>query len=133
MNSDKTILIRAEMLQISQYVQIIKDIASTYPGLSIFKLTTFCYLKKIENGYYKSIYSNKNSKDLVFKGISQMTGKYEDFIQNIKYIVKALDILICNQIIYSENDLIYSNIQGQSPEPTDFLSRVIKESFLYTD
>ncbi|PDJ96212.1 hypothetical protein AKG26_13355 [Listeria monocytogenes] len=62
-----------------------------------------------------------------------MTGKYEDFIQNIKYIVKALDILICNQIIYSENDLIYSNIQGQSPEPTDFLSRVIKESFLYTD
>lgn len=133
MNNDKPIIIKAEMLQVSQYVEIIKNTVSTYPGLSIFKLTTFCYLKKNEKGYYKSIHSNKDSKDLVFKCIAQMTGKYEDFIQNLKYVIEALDILICNHIIYSKNGLIYSNVLERVSVSADFLSKAIVESFLYTD
>lgn len=127
--------LKSELLQVSQYIEIVRKLVMQHPSISIFKLITFTFIKKNEKYYFRSVYSGKDTKDLVLKCISQMTGKYQEFIESIEYIIMAIDILTKNEIIYIENGLVYSNDCAYECEETkrDFMAKAIDESFLYTD
>lgn len=124
---------RAEVLQISRYIDIVDEIITDFPGLSVFKVLTFSYLKKNRGNYFKSIHSGKNKKDLLYKYLAEMTGKFDDFIGAIQYIIVSLDILILNEIIYIDNGLVYSKREKLHNNSNDFVSRAIQESYLFSE
>lgn len=58
MNNEK-LRIKSEILQVSEYMEIIKQIAIRFPGLSIIKITTFSFIKKNNQYYIKNVYSGR--------------------------------------------------------------------------
>ena len=48
----------------------------------------------------------KNSKELAYRSLSLLSGNYNDFINNIKPILKSIDILVLNKRIELENSIV---------------------------
>ena len=98
-----TIEQESEILQISHYSEIIIQILYMHKALSLIKLITFAYI--IKNGKY-DLYNSKNTKELTYRSISLLSGNYSDFINNIKPILKSINILVSNQRIELENSIV---------------------------
>lgn len=132
--NNRELINKSALLQIGIYIDIIDNILIKHPALSVFKLTTFAYIKKNEDNYFRKIYSANNSKDIVFKCISTLTGRYSDYINSLEYILAAIDILIKNKTIYIESDLLYSfNENLDDGVALGFVDKAIRESYSFTD
>lgn len=129
-----TIEQESEILQISHYSEIIIQILCMHKALSLIKLITFTYI--IKNGKY-NLYNAKNSKELAYRGISLLSGNYNDFIGNIKPILKSIDILVSNKRIELENSIVklihYKSVLNQIYEEESFIYKAINDSKRMSD
>ena len=122
------------ILQISHYSEIIIQILYMHKALSLIKLITFAYI--IKNGKY-DLYNSKNTKELTYRSISLLSGNYSDFINNIKPILKSINILVSNQRIELENSIVklihYKSVLNQMYEKESFIYKAINDSKRMSD
>ena len=128
---------QAETIQLSIYSNIIFQLLFNHNQLSVCKLLIFSYIIKKNRFLGGNIYTAKNSQDIVFKGISFLTGDFDGFCNSVPYILKALHLLIKKEIVSSENETVYLNVKLQkldiAYEESNFLKKVIEESKLMSD
>lgn len=62
--------LKTEVLLVSKYCVILKQILCVHKRLSINKILLFAYLLKNEENYYASLFNANNSNDIVVKAIS---------------------------------------------------------------
>lgn len=129
-----TIEQESEILQISHYSEIIIQILYMHKALSLIKLITFAYI--IKNGKY-DLYNSKNTKELTYRSISLLSGNYSDFINNIKPILKSINILVSNQRIELENSIVklihYKSVLNQMYKKESFIYKAINDSKRMSD
>ena len=102
------LVIETEVIQISIYCNIIKNILKHHKDLSLNKIMVFAYLVKKEKFLYCKIYNGNNTQDLVSKATSLLAGEYVDYCNSSSYILKAIHLLLSNkQILIKDNLLLY--------------------------
>ncbi len=127
----------SETIQISIYCNIINQILKKHKELSVSKMLVFSYLIKNDNYVPKSIYTANTSKDLIYKGLSLLTGDYMGFCDSVEYIIKAIHLLKSKGLIGLENNIIIeisnTKIGKMVYEESMFLEKVIEASKKMTD
>ena len=88
--------LEAEAIQISMYTDIILSILERHKDLSLCKIMLFSYLIKKEIFRPRGIYTAKNKQDIVYKAISLLSGEYEDYCENVEFILKSIHLLKVN-------------------------------------
>lgn len=84
---------------ISEYCDIINKIISSVNEMSLIKLYAFSFiLYKIEFNDW-SIYSGRDSEDVLYKCLSCMIGSFDEFCSHLKYIIASTDLLKRNKYI----------------------------------
>lgn len=127
--------LKTEVLLVSKYCVILKQILCVHKRLSINKILLFAYLLKNEENYYASLFNANNSNDIVVKAISQISGKYTDYCNNIPYIIESIHLLIENGDILLNNSTLLCNENNIGKEKYDnkFLQKAINESYNFSD
>ena len=93
----KNLELKAETIQISVYINIILNILQKHNELSLSKILFFSYLIKKQNFVPEKIYTAKNTREIVYKAISLVSGEYVDYCANIQiyqesaFIGKAIE------------------------------------------
>lgn len=121
-----------ETMQISIYTNIILHLLYKHRELSINKIILFSYLVKKEKFRISKIYTANNSQDIVCKAVSLMSGEFEEYCRNTKYIIKTIHLLILsnkvslnrNFLSLNEDDEIGKEIYVESA----FINKAIEES-----
>lgn len=132
MRKMKNLELKAETIQISVYINIILNILQKHNELSLSKILFFSYLIKKQNFVPEKIYTAKNTREIVYKAISLVSGEYVDYCANIQIILKAIDLLIENKKVKYYNFILYGiedslnekNIYQESA----FIGKAIDES-----
>lgn len=123
-----------EILLLSTYSDIVLDILKKHKNLSVNKLVTFSYLIKKNKFMNSNIYNTSNKNDLVLKCLSQLSGLFDDYCENIKYIIGAIHLLVENKKISEvSGELIYKETSEIVIEEKSFINIAIKESKKYSD
>lgn len=123
-----------EIILVSKYTEIILNILKMHKNLSVNKMLVFSYLMKKNNFYNCDIYSSRNTKDTVLKCISQLSGLYNDYCENLKYIISAMHLLIINdKISINCGDLNYRGIEKTNEKNKSFINKAIEGSRHYSD
>lgn len=128
----KSIREQTEVLQISIFSSIICQLLKKHNQLSVCKLVTFTYIVKQDNFWGGNIYTAHNTKNVVYKGISLLSGDFERYCDSLIYIFKAIHLLITQNVIVLENNNVFlcdTNIQSDTVfSESNFLHNVIRES-----
>ncbi|OOP72804.1 hypothetical protein [Clostridium beijerinckii] len=101
--------LEAEAIQISIYCDIIIQILKRHKELSINKILVFAYLIKKERFIPFKIYNGNNTQDIVFKCISLLSGDYDEYCNNIQYIIKSIHLLITDKLVQLDNNILSCN------------------------
>lgn len=127
--------LKTEVLLVSKYCSIIKQILSVHKQLSINKILLFAYLLKNSNNYYTPIYNAKTSNDIVIKAISQISGGYAEYCKNIKFIIEAIHLLIKNEdvILHDYVLLCKEDCVPDELHYNNFIKNAINESKNFSD
>lgn len=122
----------AETIQISIYCDIVMQVVKKHNQLSLIKIFVFSYLIKNDKFIPSSVYTAKNSKDLIYKGLSLLAGDYEEFCNSIEYIIKAIHLLIKKELIYLEENIVVKEpnkiFEKTIYQESAFLEKVIEAS-----
>lgn len=133
----KKIKDQAEVLQLSIFVNIICQLLKKHDKLSICKLVTFTYLMKKNKFLFKNVYSTNNKQDVIYKGLSLLTGDFDQYCDSLIYIFRAIHLLTVQNVIVVENDTVTLSDKTIQIEvvfsENDFLDKVILESKIMTD
>lgn len=128
---------QTESIQLSIYCNIICQTLKLHENLSICKMLTFAYLIKQNRFLGGTVYTAKNTQDVIFKGISLLAGDFERFCNSTPYIIKALHILIIKGLVVSENDILSLTTKDLKLdlvyEENNFMKKVIEQSKSMTD
>ena len=128
---------QTESIQLGIYCDIICGILQSHENLSICKTLTFSYLIKQNKFLGGTIYTAKNTQDVVFKGVSLLSGDFDGFCNSVPYILKALHILISKNVVISENDMLKLTNSSLGfdlvYEESNFIKKAIEESKAMTD
>lgn len=128
---------QTESIQLSIYCNIICQTLKSHQNMSICKIVTFSYLIKQNRFLGGTIYTAKNTQDIILKGISLLAGDFDGFCNSVPYILKALHLLICKGMVSSENDVLTlssNNLNIDSVyKENNFMRKVIEESKTMTD
>lgn len=124
--------LEAETIQISIYTNIILNILKTHQELSVNKTLLFSYLIKKEKFRFEKVYNANNTRDSVYKAISLISGEYAEYCENIKFILKAIHLLIIDEKI-ELNGYLLSWTNGQEVkkslyQESLFIKKAIEES-----
>lgn len=132
---DKQISLQVEAVQVSLYCDIIKNILVKHRELSIIKLLTFSFVIKKNECTKMKCFSALDKKDLVLKFLSQVTGRYSEYLLQLEYGIEALDILIDNGICSLHENEVLCNLPCDEHVDTygSFTSSAIEESKAFTD
>ena len=127
--------LKTEVLLVSKYCSLILQILNVHKQLSVNKMIFFAYLLKNRNNYYKSLYNANTANDIVIKAISQISGDYDEYCKNIKYVVEAIHILIKNNDIILHNSILMCINECKSNDVYDdkFIKKAIEESNNFSD
>lgn len=133
----KRIELEMESMQVSIYCEIIISLLKNHVQLSLIKTSVFAYLIKKGKFIPSKIYTAKNTQDIVYKCISLLSGDYEEYCNNIQYIIKSIHILISAEILSLKGDLL---VQGENTNASKsiysedaFMEKAIKNSNRITD
>lgn len=133
----KKLKLEAETIQVSIYCDIIRQIIDKHNELSVNKILVFAYLIKKDRFIFRKIYNAKNTKDIIYKCISQLAGDYEDYCNNIEFILKSIHLLITNKLVILDNNIIRNSpetsIDRAIYEESNFLEKAIEASKRMTD
>ena len=124
--------LEAEIIQVSMYMNIVLNILKKHGKLSVNKILLFSYLVKKEKFRLGKVYAANNTQDIVCKAISLLSGEYEEYCGNVRFILKAIHLLIIAQKIelndsflsLTDEQSVEENIYQESP----FLEKAIEES-----
>lgn len=129
--------LEAETIQISIYTNIVLNILQKHKELSLNKMIFFSYLIKKENFRFGKIYSANNKKDIVYKAISLLSGEYIEYCDNIKFILKAIHLLIEKKKIELNGHILYWISDNKSKkslyQESLFIEKAIEESKKISD
>ncbi|WP_152656258.1 hypothetical protein [Oceanobacillus sp. CFH 90083] len=103
----RNIRVQTESIQLSIYCNIICQTLQRHEKLSICKTVTFSYLIKQNRFLGGTIYTARNTQDIIYKGISLLAGDFDGFCKSVPYILKALHLLMSRGIVDSKNDILY--------------------------
>ncbi|MEO2601343.1 hypothetical protein [Clostridium butyricum] len=133
----KRIELERESILIGIYCDVVTNLLKIHGQLSIIKTLVFAYIIKKGKFIPDKIYTAKNSKDIVCKCISLLSGDYEEYCNNIQYIIKSIHILISAGKLSINGDLL---IQCKSADAStsiytedSFIEKAIKKSRNMTD
>lgn len=129
--------LESEVIQISMYMDIILNILKKHKELSISKTMLFSYLIKKEVFRFGRIYTAGNTQDIIYKAISLLSGEYEEYCENIKFVLKSIHLLKANNqvkingclLCLADDIKLKSNIYLESP----FIEKAIEASKRMTD
>ena len=129
--------LEAETIQISIYTNVIMNILKKHGQLSINKMLLFSYLIKKGRFRLGKIYTANNTQDVVCKAISLISGEYVEYCENIKFILKAIHLLINSKRI-ELNGYLLVNVKEQNVEKSffqesAFIEKAIEESKKMSD
>ena len=124
--------LEAEIIQVSIYMNIVLNILKKHGKLSVNKILLFSYLVKKEKFRLGKVYAANNTQDIVCKAISLLSGEDEEYCGNVRFILKAIHLLIIAQKIelndsflsLTDEQSVEENIYQESP----FLEKAIEES-----
>lgn len=126
--------IELDIILISTYSKIVLDILKIHKNLSVNKTLVFSYLIKKRKFMNSNIYNASNRNDVVLKCLSQLSGLYNDYCENLKYIISAVHLLIVNdKISLNLGELIYIETDEIIIKEKSFMNRAIQESKSYSD
>ena len=125
-----------EAIIVSKYCEIISKLMEYSSELSLIKLYTFAFLynKAVSNNW--NPYNGGNTKDVVYKCLSSLSGAFNEFCQNIPFIIRALDILCqSKKLIVCDNYVKYSGIpkRNMSLPILTIIYKALDESKYFTD
>lgn len=126
----------ADAIIISVYCDIVLAILKDHKSLSLNKTITFAYLIKKQKFSYKSIYNAKTSNDVLLKSLSALSGAFEDYCDNVEYIIKSIHLLIENKRITLNESELYDNNYIESKnicKINKFTNKSIQEGKKVTD
>lgn len=133
----KNIKFEAEAIQVSIYCDIISNILNKHKELSINKVLVFSYLIKKSRFIPTGIYNANNTQDIIYKCLSQLAGDYEDYCNNIEFIIKAIHLLNNKQLVLIKNNILYSPVEtiinNAIYKESKFLEKAIEASKKMTD
>jgi hypothetical protein len=132
-----------EVIIISFYTHIIDNILQEHQKLSVPKIIVFAFLLKKYKVSTK-VYDSKNKNDVMMKFLSQLSGQYTNFIKDLEFLFKSIDILVKqNKIEYKNNSLLKikdieiinnnNNNNNNNNTTSDFIHKAINESKNYSD
>ena len=129
--------LEAETIQVSIYPNIVLNILKSHKELSVNKTLLFSYLIKKEKFRLGKIYNANNTQDVVCKAISLLSGEYVEYCENIKFILKAIHLLVISKRI-ELNGCLLSWINGQKVakslyQESPFIEKAIEESKKMSD
>ena len=129
--------LEAEVIQISMYTDIILNLLKKHSELSICKTMLFSYLIKKEIFRLEKIYTAGNTKDIIYKAISLLSGEYEDYCENVKYILMTIHLLKLNSKV-RVNDCLLCLVDGIEIKSSvykeiPFIEKAIEASKRMTD
>lgn len=127
--------ILAEAVIVSRYCDIILGISQRHGNISVNKILVFSFLIKKNTFTDNEVYSVKNSKDIILKCISKLSGAFQDYCNEIEYILKAIHLLIQNGDLIFENEKIKYISKSNKPTLVEnkFIEKCIIESNKMTD
>lgn len=125
-----------EAIIISEYCEIIIKLMEYISELSLIKLYTFAFLynKAISNNW--NAYKGNNTNDIVYKCLSSLSGAFDEYCQNLKFIIRALDILCKSNKLQVFGDYVKYTETIKRNTPSSILSIIYKaldESKFFTD
>lgn len=125
----------AEAIILSGYCDIILGILQKHKQLSINKTLVFSYLIKKNRFKEKEIYSANNSRDILLKCISQLSGAFEDYCNSIEYVLKAIHLLIQSSHLLIDGDQLKYNSKNNDTIyiESNFITKSISESNKMTE
>ena len=88
-----------EIVQISIYCDIITMLIKEHKAISLTKLIVFSYLTKKENLIKNCVLRASNTKGIINKYLSLLAGDLENLFASYEYILKAIHILIENEVV----------------------------------
>lgn len=88
-----------EITQISIYCDIVLMLIKEHQSISLMKLIVFSYLVKRESFLPNTVFKSTNKKDIVNKYLSMLSGDMDKLLISYEYILKAIHILVKNEII----------------------------------
>lgn len=126
-----------EIVQISIYCDIVMMLLKEHKTLSLIKLPVFSYLTKKENLIQNSVFRTSNTKEIVNKYLSLLSGDLDNFFISYEYILKAIHVLIENEVI-EQNGVFISkknklDISDFVFKEKDFTKKVIEKSKTMSD
>jgi hypothetical protein len=127
--------LKMEMLLISNYCEIIIKILSVHKNLSVNKTLFFAYLLKKSQFNFNEINRPNASIDILLKCVSQISGAYTDYCENISYIIKSIHLLLnVKKILINGSELIYCVTDYTVKDYNNkFIEKAIIESEKYSD
>ncbi|MCP3028767.1 hypothetical protein [Halobacillus sp. A5] len=133
----KALKLEAETIQVSVYSDIILEILYTHKELSINKILVFAYLIKKERFFPKKIYTAKNSQDIIYKCVSQISGDFEGYCNSIEYILKAIHLLNTKKIVVVRDNWIslcaHKSVSETIYKESNFITKAIEASKCMTE
>lgn len=128
--------LETEVIQISIYSDIIVCLLKNHRRLSLNKMLFFSYVIKKSQYNLDNVYTAKNTQDVVYKVISLISGDFKDYCLNVKFIIKAIHLLITKNIIVYNGTMLsmddnekVKTIYKESP----FVEKAIEESKIMSD
>ncbi len=135
MMDEKSLDLQIEVVQVSIYYDLIRRILIKYRSISVIKAAAISFIIKKREYMRGSIYSAKNTNDLVLKFLSQANGLFDELCDQFVFILEAIDILTANgECVVHEGELTCNpKIQLSVRGFDSFTESVIQESIQYTD
>lgn len=132
---DRLLDLQIEVIQISIYCDIVKNLLLKHRSMSIIKVISFSFVIKKRQHLQGSIYKGNNKTDLVLKFLSQASGLFDDMCEQMPYVFQAIDLLVKDGFCEAhEGELICTTTNRQKAVDYDaFTEAAIQESKSYSD
>lgn len=92
--TDKLLDLQIEVIQISIYCDIVKNLLLKHRSISVIKIISFSFIIKKRQHLQGSVYKGNNKVDLVLKFLSQACGLFDELCEQMPYIFQAIDLLV---------------------------------------
>lgn len=127
--------LKMEVILISKYCDIVIKILAVHKSLSVNKTLFFAYLLNKKSFNFGDIYNSNTSVNALLKSISQVSGNYHNYCKSIEFIIKAIHLLITNELLLlNGTELIYAKEGGTNLSYSNkFIEKAINESQNFSD
>ena len=133
--TDKLLDLQIEVIQISIYCDIVKNLLMKHRSISIIKIIPLNFIIKKRQNLKGSVYKGNNKVDLVLKFLSQAYGLFDELCEQMPYIFQAIDLLVKDGFCEAHEGELVCNLTNQQKaiDYDAFTEAAIQESKSYSD